>query len=121
MSINPSGDRISIRDTTVMPSIPGFPALMCLLFSPMVELRCNSDNTAFAGAICGLGYHKKTNESIFPDNDIELTFDVEITLDTIVMVNRIRYWLNRAICPLQEMTSSGMSECQIKLHEHVKR
>lgn len=36
---NPSGDKMKIGHTTFMPNIHGLSALMCLIFSPTVELR----------------------------------------------------------------------------------
>lgn len=39
VTLNPSGNTLLARDTTIMPNIPGFPALMALLFCPTAELR----------------------------------------------------------------------------------
>lgn len=32
-------DRLTIWDSTMMPNIPGIPAIICLMFSPCVEIR----------------------------------------------------------------------------------
>lgn len=29
-----------LTNTSLMPRIPGLPALLCMLFAPVVELRC---------------------------------------------------------------------------------
>lgn len=39
VGLNPDGDVLVARDTTIMPQIPGLPALVCLLFTPTAELR----------------------------------------------------------------------------------
>ena len=39
LSLSPDGRTIIARDTTIMPQIPGMQAIMCLLFTPMAELR----------------------------------------------------------------------------------
>lgn len=33
------GSRILLKDTTLMPEIPGLPALVTMLFTPVMELR----------------------------------------------------------------------------------
>jgi len=33
-------DKLTLWDTTMMPNIPGMPAIICLMFSPCVEIRC---------------------------------------------------------------------------------
>lgn len=35
-------DRLNLWDTTMMPNIPGLPAIICLMFSPCVEIRYSS-------------------------------------------------------------------------------
>lgn len=40
--LNPTGSACVTRDTTLLPSIPGFAHFMCLLFSPSVEMRYES-------------------------------------------------------------------------------
>ena len=39
VTLNPTGSTYIARDTTLLPPIPGLPHLMCLLFSPTVEMR----------------------------------------------------------------------------------
>lgn len=40
----------------------------------------------YTGALVGLGFDPRTNESLLPDHDIELVFDVDITEDDIIGV-----------------------------------
>ena len=39
VALNPSGSATLARATTLLPSIPGLPHLLCLLFAPTAELR----------------------------------------------------------------------------------
>ena len=39
VGLNPGGTTVMARDTTILPNIPGLPALMALLFCPTAELR----------------------------------------------------------------------------------
>ena len=55
-----------------MPNIRGFPALMAVLFAPRVQLRANKERTHYIGAICGLGFDKRTMKSLDPEYDAEV-------------------------------------------------
>ena len=39
VGLNPNGSSVIARDTTIMPLIPGLPAIITLLFAPVAELR----------------------------------------------------------------------------------
>lgn len=96
-----------------MPDIPGLPALITMLFSPIMELRsvklrlviahfkqqmknhvnifphfCSTDEdrTCYTGALCGLAWNSQTGEGILPEHDIELAFDVRFDVEDIYEV-----------------------------------
>lgn len=97
-----------------MPDIPGLPALITMLFTPVMELRSdiiyyasqhtlkgsqvekNNDNsfgfrtneerTCYTGALCGLGWNSHTKEAILANQDIELAFDVKFDIEDIYEV-----------------------------------
>lgn len=87
-------DNVTLRNTTLMPSIPGLHCLMALLFSPYVELRTNHERTEYTGALCGLGFERRTGASLYPEHDIELGFDVVLDQDDMFMVNVVRMFIN---------------------------
>jgi ATP-dependent RNA helicase TDRD9 len=91
ISLNALGDTILLRKTCLMPKLRGLTSLCCLLYSPTIELRLdqNGKSESFTGALCGLGFDEK-NASIHPENDVEISFDVEIDGRDITMVC-IRY------------------------------
>lgn len=75
---------LTLRKTTFLPNIPGLTALLALSFAPRMELRCNSRKTYYTGALCGLGpMDNCTKRAMFPDHDMEIQFDVEITMDDV--------------------------------------
>ncbi|XP_074645257.1 ATP-dependent RNA helicase TDRD9-like [Tubulanus polymorphus] len=97
VGLNPSGNTLICRNTTVMPNIRGLPALMSMIFSPTMEIRRNPEKTCFIGAICGLGADPETGGSALPDHDMEITFDVEIDQDDINEINGVRIGINYVV------------------------
>uniref|UniRef100_A0A8C4QL78 RNA helicase n=1 Tax=Eptatretus burgeri TaxID=7764 RepID=A0A8C4QL78_EPTBU len=90
VSVNSSGSTILLRNTTLMPPIHGLPAIVCIMFAPTMELRRDKEKIRFTGALCGLGWDAKTRKSIFPDHDIEVTFDTTFDVDDLVKVGIVR-------------------------------
>ncbi|XP_049595748.1 ATP-dependent RNA helicase TDRD9 [Syngnathus scovelli] len=89
---------ISPGDTSLMPDIPGLPAILTMLFTPIMELRTDEERTRYTGALCGLGWNNKTKKAILPDHDIELAFDVKFDIDDITEINALRMAINHLAC-----------------------
>lgn len=98
VSVNATGTRILLRETTIMPDIPGLPALIIMLFTPVMELRTNEERTAYTGALCGLGWTSDMQEAVLPEHDIELAFDVKFDVEDITEINALRLAMNRLAC-----------------------
>ncbi|KAM3595501.1 uncharacterized protein V6R79_024411 [Siganus canaliculatus] len=98
VSVNSTGTRVLLRDTSLMPDIPGLPMLITMLFTPVMELRTNEERTCYTGALCGLGWNSQTQEGILPEHDIELSFDVKIDVEDITEINALRLAINRLVC-----------------------
>ncbi|XP_072313542.1 ATP-dependent RNA helicase TDRD9 [Eucyclogobius newberryi] len=98
VSVNTTGTRILLRETTLMPDIPGLPALITMLFTPIMELRTNEERTAYTGALCGLGWNSDTQEAVLQNHDIELAFDVKFDVEDITEINALRLAMNRLVC-----------------------
>ncbi|XP_044735251.1 probable ATP-dependent RNA helicase spindle-E [Chrysoperla carnea] len=94
---NQAGTNLTLRYTTLMPNLHGFSALMALLFCYKMELRTTDDGTKYAAALCGLGYDKDTNRSLFRDHDILINIDVDLTTNDINLINSLRYFINAAL------------------------
>ncbi|KAM9708386.1 ATP-dependent RNA helicase TDRD9 isoform 2-T2 [Menidia menidia] len=98
VSVNSAGTHLMLRDTSIMPDIPGLPALVTMLFTPVMELRTDGERTSYTGALCGLGSHSQTQEAILPEHDIELAFDVKFDVEDISEINALRVAINRLLC-----------------------
>ncbi|XP_034531835.1 ATP-dependent RNA helicase TDRD9 [Notolabrus celidotus] len=98
VSVNASGTRILLRDTSIMPDIPGLPALVTMLFTPIMELRTNEERTCYTGALCGLGWNSQSQEGILPERDIELAFDLKFDVEDMTEINLLRGTVNRLVC-----------------------
>lgn len=107
VGLNPAGSSMIARDTTIMPLLPGLPAIVTLLFTPVAEFRVDRKKTRYIGAICGLGIDPHTEHPALPDNDIELPFDVKIDLEDIYKINGVRMAINIAIGSQSSVTSWG--------------
>ncbi|XP_041810147.1 ATP-dependent RNA helicase TDRD9 [Chelmon rostratus] len=98
VSVNPTGTHILLRDTTLMPDIPGLPSIVTMLFTPIMELRTNEERNSYTGALCGLGWNRQSQEGILPEHDIELIFDVKFDVEDITEINALRVAINRLVC-----------------------
>ncbi|XP_014187415.1 ATP-dependent RNA helicase TDRD9 [Haplochromis burtoni] len=98
VSVSSTGTRILLRDTSILPDIPGLPALVMMLFTPIMELRTDEERTCYTGALCGLGFNSQKQEAILLEHDIELSFDVKIDVDDITEINALRMAINHLVC-----------------------
>ncbi|XP_050083849.1 probable ATP-dependent RNA helicase spindle-E [Anopheles aquasalis] len=100
---NPISQKLTIRQTTIMPNIPGMPALMTLIFAHRCVLKMDDEGTRVCGVLGGLGCDPNTGTSYYPEHDLSLPVDVEITQDDITDINALRYIMD-------SMLQSGRSE-----------
>jgi ATP-dependent RNA helicase TDRD9 len=78
--VSQDGTRLTLRQTTLLPLLPGLPALLCLLFAPQAELRTDVYQENLTGGLFGLGANSKDRyRPYFQEHDIELPFDTQIT------------------------------------------
>ncbi|XP_004603827.1 ATP-dependent RNA helicase TDRD9 [Sorex araneus] len=98
LSVNATGSTMLLRETSLMPHVPGLPALLSMLFAPVMELRVDRDGKCYTGVLCGLGWNPTTGAPILPEHDIELAFDVQFTVEDIVEINILRAAINKLVC-----------------------
>lgn len=97
-----AGDRLSLANTTLMPALLDFAALMALLWAPSVELRVNHllSRRAFGlpeelcGLLAGVGA-SDTGATLDPDADIELLCDASLTEEDLALVGLLRYQISQ--------------------------
>ncbi|XP_015861976.1 ATP-dependent RNA helicase TDRD9 isoform X2 [Peromyscus maniculatus bairdii] len=98
LSVNETGSTMLLRETSLMPHIPGLPALLSMLFAPVMELRVDRDGKYYTGVLCGLGWNSTTEAPILPEHDIELAFDVCFDVEDIIEINILRAAINKLVC-----------------------
>ncbi|CAL8272859.1 unnamed protein product [Merluccius merluccius] len=94
VEVNATSSQILLRETTLMPDIPGLPALLTMLFTPVMELRTNTERTCYTGALCGLGWNCSTLKPVLAERDIELAFDTHFDVEDITETNALRAAIN---------------------------
>ncbi|XP_051008439.1 ATP-dependent RNA helicase TDRD9 [Acomys russatus] len=98
LSVNETGSTMLLRETSLMPHIPGLPALLSMLFAPVMELRVDRDGKCYTGVLCGLGWNSATEAPVLPEHDIELAFDVAFNVEDIIEINILRAAINKLVC-----------------------
>lgn len=129
VGLQASGHGLTLRHTTIMPNIHGFPALMALLFSRSTEAKPTEIGTHYAEILCGLGkttlrrsgMHADSERSMYSAHDLLLTLDTELAQEDIDSINRLRYWMNQSISAMEakknnQITTNTIEMCQ----SHIK-
>uniref|UniRef100_A0A8D0GJ38 ATP-dependent RNA helicase TDRD9 n=1 Tax=Sphenodon punctatus TaxID=8508 RepID=A0A8D0GJ38_SPHPU len=98
LSVNANGSTMLLRETSLMPRIPGLPALLSMLFAPVIELRVDKHGRSYTGVLCGLGWHRSLGTPVLPEHDMELAFDVQFDVNDIVEINILRTAINKLVC-----------------------
>ncbi|KAJ0173644.1 hypothetical protein K1T71_010793 [Dendrolimus kikuchii] len=88
-----TSSRLTLRHTTLMPNIPALPAIISLLFCPVAELRRDDACQRYVSVLCGLG---STEDGLphFPEHDLLVSIDADLTVDDIGTINHIRYLMD---------------------------
>eukprot|EP00092_Neocalanus_flemingeri_P009551 GFUD01010280.1.p1 GENE.GFUD01010280.1~~GFUD01010280.1.p1 ORF type:complete len:1519 (+),score=509.70 GFUD01010280.1:91-4647(+) len=109
VGISPSSETLLVRNTSWLPARPGLGALSTMIFAPQVEVRHNSNKSRLTGFIAGLGpkttWDKPEEEitkvertlAFYPEHDMEVKFDIDVTNQDINSVNKLRYWVNQML------------------------
>uniref|UniRef100_T1H9T9 Tudor domain-containing protein n=2 Tax=Rhodnius prolixus TaxID=13249 RepID=T1H9T9_RHOPR len=118
-----SSDRLTLRNTTLLPNMHGLPSLMVLLFAPKVELRTDPEREELTGALCGLGFDPESGDSYHPENDVEIMFDTKFNLEDLENINKLRFWMNfivgDALYNNLETCSPRIIQAQRKIKEYL--
>lgn len=112
-----------LHNTTVLPNTPGLSSLIVLIFTPYMELRRSPMGTYYIGALCGLGYDPSTGKSLYPEHDMQITFDIEISMADLRMINKLRHWMNVAMNfsnGSSDIDKAAQNELTIKCQNQIK-
>ncbi|XP_043504265.1 ATP-dependent RNA helicase TDRD9-like isoform X2 [Polistes fuscatus] len=92
---NTNDNTLILYNTTVIKEKFGLGVLIALIFSSHLELRRNLRGTYYAGALCGLGFDNYTGCNIFPEHEIEIQSNFNISLKDIKCINILRKYMNQ--------------------------
>lgn len=106
--------QLTVRETTVMPSIHGFAPLMALLFCPTMEINRDSSKSRYASILTGLGFDPITNNSLYEEHDMIFCLDTEITQSDLEIINQMRYSINTLFFTKGDESVPSNSEDTIK-------
>lgn len=118
--------KLTLRHTTMMPNLRGFPALMALLFCPRAVVHTNKNSTRVTSVLCGLGCDRKSNKPRYDAHDITLNLDFELTPEDMLMVNEIREYMNIMMETVRrterhEPVTHPTENCQAEIQNRIRQ
>ncbi|XP_013171047.1 PREDICTED: probable ATP-dependent RNA helicase spindle-E [Papilio xuthus] len=117
---NEMGSTLTLHHTTLMPNIPGLPAIIALLFCPAAELRRDERCTRYVSTLCGLGSHDD-GRPYFPEHDILVNIDVDLDVDDIGLINHVRHLMDYMMfCSEGQDTPTADDEFHPKVPKFIR-
>ncbi|XP_017772489.1 PREDICTED: probable ATP-dependent RNA helicase spindle-E [Nicrophorus vespilloides] len=122
VSQNSSNSNLTLRHTTLMPNIPGLPAILALLFCPRMVMKPTKDGTSFASILCGLG--ESEGKSLFATHDLSITLDTVIDEFDLTLINELRFWMNTSMKAMESIFHKNpvdilLEDCQREVKERI--
>ncbi|KAJ8973119.1 hypothetical protein NQ317_011047 [Molorchus minor] len=105
-----NGARLRLRQTTMLPNIPGLPMLLSLLFCPTMRVKLSNDGTRVASILCGLGYNEYTDKAYYQAHDLSLVLDTELTEDEVNKINQIRFYMNQGVKLMYDLSQEMVGQ-----------
>lgn len=118
MTEKSGGNQVTARETTLMPNIPGFAALMAMIFAPRIDLLQDRHRTQYVSLLCGLGRSAKIDGPMFEEHDVELNLDVHIDNDDLQDVNQIRFAIDSILYTMVGQDRPTITAAQLKTNTH---
>ncbi|KAJ8924323.1 hypothetical protein NQ315_007116 [Exocentrus adspersus] len=108
-----NGTRLRLRQTTLLPNIPGLPMVLALLFCPTMRVKLTDDGTRVASILCGLGYNELTHKAFYPAHDIALVLDTELTESDVNKINQMRFFMSQGLKLMNDISERMVRENDI--------
>lgn len=84
---------MTIRETLMMPDIPGLPLLLAAIFAPDVLFRRDRSETKYENMMFGLGTYNRKN-SMFPEHDCILPVHFKLDDEDFIDINFLRFQMS---------------------------
>lgn len=118
MTETAGGNQVMARETTLMPNIPGFAAMIAMIFAPRIDLMQDEHRTRYVSLLCGLGASSQLNGSMFEEHDVEFNLDVHIDNDDLQDINQIRFALDSILFTMVGQDRPTITATQLKTNTH---
>lgn len=82
------------RETSLMPTIPGFGALMALVFCPVAELKPDAQRSRIVSVLCGLGWNRDAARPEYEEHDVQFELDVDVNATDLAWINQMRFTMD---------------------------
>lgn len=88
-SMTQKENRVTLRETTIMPHLPGMMCLLGLIFSPTAEVHLTPKKDRYSSILFGLGADENQKPH-FGEHDLLVNVDVELTHADFTLINQLR-------------------------------
>lgn len=120
-NVTKSKGKVTLRETTMLPDIPGLSLLLGMIFAPDVIFRRNEDRTKYKNMQFGLGCYKKDSSPLFPEHDCILPVNFQFDDKDFYDVNYLRFLMSHLLTTEpNEQISSLTDEEKSNLMGRVK-
>lgn len=79
----------TIHETTLLPSIRGFGALMAMIFCPAMDLKRDEWKSRYISVRTGLGFNEEKKCPYFAEHDAVFPLDFQLDADDLGMVSTL--------------------------------
>lgn len=101
-----------------MPSIPGFGALMAMIFCPYLELQQDRQKSRYTSMLCGLGYNKAAKRPLFEEHDMRFELDFDVNHDDLQWINQIRFAMDTMLYTKAGEKNLNIAQDKMFLYTH---
>lgn len=117
--------KLTLRHTTMMPNLRGFPALMALLFGPRAVMHTNKTDSRITSVLCGLGCDENYRPR-YDAHDMSFNLDFEFGPDDLLMINEIREYMNILMETVKcadsnQPTTHATETCQAEIQNRIRQ
>ena len=67
--MNPSGNALMARSTSMMPNKLGLGAILAMIFAPKVEMRIDKQQERYTGCLTGMNLNRATLDYLINEQD----------------------------------------------------
>lgn len=112
VTVTPTGRNFTIRETTIMPNIPGLAVILASIFAPTVEIRRDRQKSRYLSILTGLGFDRDRQQPFYGERDSVLEIDCEFTEADFEMINQLRYAISRLLSHIPGSTTNDIPKSE---------